>query len=194
MTTPYLFGEQFRNWRGLTVDQALEGYVPDGSGGVFTPDEWEDHLKRTHPHNAPYKERIEKSLSETTPISDILHNWAMNHKSFLTGQPHRVARNLRDLTNEMNTSSKVNDTTLYRGAARPPSVDAEGNRPLSYTNDPYVARSFSAMNEGKIWKQEAGTISGLHLPDYVERQRTVGRGRRPEREWLIDPNSIAGRA
>lgn len=193
MASDYLFSEQFRNRRGMTVDQALAGYQLSGKD-LISPDEYAEHMRHIRPNDQPYKERIEQSLSESTPIPEILHSWAMHPGDFFTGDPHRIARDIRDLTNEMNTSSKVNDTTLYRGAKRAPDVDAGGSTPISFTNDPYVARSFAAMNKGKIWKKEAGTVRGLHLPDYVERQRTVGSGRRPEREWLIDPDSIIGRA
>lgn len=192
MASDYLFSEQFRIRRGMTVDQALAGYQVSGKH-LISPDEYAEHIQRLRPNDQPYKEQIEESLSEKTPVSDILHSWAMHPDDFLVGDSHRVARNIRDLTNEMNTSSKVNDATLYRGAKRAPIVDVAGSTPLSFTTDPYVARSFAARNEGKIWKQESGSVRGLHIPDYVDRQRTVGSGRRPEREWLIDPDSITGR-
>lgn len=177
----------------MTIDQALQGYQGFGDA-LITPDEWGEHMKAIRPNDPPYKETIEKGLSQSRPVSQILHDWAMEHNDFFVGKPFRVARDIRDLTNEMNTSSRVNENTLYRGAKYDPAHDAADNSALSFTEDPYVARSFAARNNGKIWKTPAGSVRGLHLPDYVERQRTVGSGRRPEREWLVDPNSIVGRA
>lgn len=193
MPRDYLFSEQFRNRKGMTIDQALQGYQGFGDA-LITPDEYEEHMKAIRPNDPPYKETIEKGLSQSRPIPQILHDWAMEHNDFFVGDPFRVARDIRDLTNEMNTSRRVNENTLYRGSKYDPAHDAADNSALSFTEDPYVARSFAARNKGKIWKAPAGSVQGLHLPDYVERQRTVGSGRRPEREWLIDPDSIVGRS
>lgn len=180
------------------MDQALTGHAIKSRSSegteLWTPEEYEDVDSQLRPKGeAPWRERIAQTMSESTPVPKILHDWSMSHGGFLVGDLYDVARNLRDLTTEMNTAGKVNETTLYRGAKRSPALDAEGSIPLSYTEDPYVGRTFAKYNEGPVWKAPAGSVRGLRLPDYVERQRTVGSGRRPEREWLVDPDTIIGR-
>lgn len=195
MATSYLFGEQFRNLRGLTVDQALTGHgVRASTREVRSPEEeeeYDNHFRQSD--EAPWRERIAETMSEHTPMPKILRKWTEDSSLFLVGNIYEVARDLRDLTHEMGTAGRVNENTLYRGARNAPIEDVVGHNALSFTEDQYVARSFAARG-GKIWKQPAGTVRGLYIPDYVERQRTVGSGRRPEREWLIDPDSIIGRS
>lgn len=211
MASNYLFAEQFHGIHDMTVDQALAGYARLG-GEVLNAKDYEDaveeHMRRVanspnksirlgnerdKPHET-HSEAVSRILSEPRPIPDILYEWTRNNDTFLTGNPTRVARDIRDLTNEMNTAGRVNETKLYRGAEKPPTVEALHNKPLSFTEDPYVARWFALRNEGKTWKHEAGTVRGLKVVDYTGYHRTIGRNQRPEREWLIDPNSIAGRA
>lgn len=160
------------------------------------PEEFDEYQGKG---STPYREQYDKVMSKSTPMPSILNKWMMDHRTFFhnhateSGHEVEIARNIRDLTNEMRSAGKVNPSTLYRGAHVEPAVQATRGDALSYTDDPYVARSF-ASGGGKVYKTPAGSVRGLHLPDYVERQRTVGSGRRPEREWLVDPDSIVGRS
>jgi hypothetical protein len=93
------------------------------------------------------------------------------------------------------SGSRENDVTLYRGARRSPAEDigASKDNALSFTPDRHVARSFAApqgTSRGEIFKAAPGLVRGVPLEELGGMPRTVGKNRRPEAEWLIDPQSV----
>lgn len=197
----HLFSDLLEAYHGVSIDKALAGWAKPSGGTTALPpeefDEWEADLAKFRglPAPPPRVEVVGDILQTPRPIKDIVHDWTMNHTLMAVGTQDvaEKARDLRDLSNEIRSGSTV-PIPLHRGADISPieQVTRSPLRPLSFTEDPYVARSF-ASGGGRTFKVEPGTVRGIRVPDYVERQRTVGSGRRPEREWLIDPNSIAGR-
>lgn len=198
----HLFSDLLEVYHGVGINKALEGWArPIGSREVMPPDqfdEWEkEHAKRKGlPIPPPRIEVVGEILENPRPINDIVHDWMMNHTMMGVGREDvaEKARDLRDLSNEIRGGGTA-PIRLHRGAPDDPVSQAQRNplRPLSFTEDPYVARSF-ARGGGRTFKVEPGTVRGIHVPSYVTEQRTVGPSRRPEREWLIDPDSIIGRA
>lgn len=186
-----LFGEQFKRLHGLSVDQALAGYERF-SDQVLTPEQAADvrsHFKWAERHTP---------VSEITPepIDKQLNRWALDHRAFLVGNSAQVAKNLVHLDEHMQGSSRLNEVPLYRGATKSPAELARiaPDYPQSFTTDRFVAQSFAKPSytgiRGRIWKQQPGTVRGLLLSDYGFRSRTVGRNRRPESEFLVDPRSM----
>lgn len=197
----HLFSDILETYHGVSIDQALKGWAaPTGSRVAMPPeefDEWEKDLAKFKgkPAPPPRIEVVGNILDNPRPVNDLVHDWMMNHRLMAVGTQDvaEKARDLRDLSNEIRGGGTA-PMRLHRGAETSPVQQAQSFplRPLSFTEDPYVARSF-ASGGGKTFKVEPNTVRGIRVADYVDRQRTVGSGRRPEREWLIDPNSITGR-
>lgn len=197
----HLFSDILETYHGVTIDQALKGWArPTGSRVVMPPEEFDEYEKdaakfRGKPIPPPRLEVVGSILENPRPVNDLVHGWMMNHTLMGVGREDvaEKARDLRDLSNTIRGGGTA-PIWLHRGADASPIEQASSSplRPLSFTEDPHVARSF-ARNGGKTFKVEPGTVRGIRVADYVEQQRTVGSGRRPEREWLIDPNSITGR-
>lgn len=191
-----LFAESFKQFRGLTLDQALQGFEYDYSQRrPVHPDEVDEVRKRFRPGGPSTSERAAEIASQHRPIEHIVKDWMMNHKEMMvgTGTVH-IARDLIDLGNEIRGSAKTPETKIYRGAAISPQeqVSRTPDIPISFTEDSNVAFSFAKAgnSRGKVFHAQAGAAKGLFVPDYVTRERTVGQNRRPEREWLIDPDSL----
>lgn len=190
-----LFADQFRRLHGMTVEQAKQGYS-NFSNTLLTPEETEEtwNFLGRHKKEGPWKEHVASVLERHTPIENLVSNWASDHTSFLVGQSASVARDITDFSHEMNTQAKSIPTRVYRGAKLSPQeqITRSPDAPLSFTEDQHVARSFAKSGgmRGNIFKVDPGQAKGLYVPDYVGRQRTVGQGRRPEREWIVDPDTL----
>lgn len=196
----YLLGEQFQRMHGITVDQALEGYALVNKQ-VMDPEEYQQVRSTFRPDDKPWEEEVAETVAEASDPAELVRRWARDHTGFLVGtSPLHKARDLRDLTGEMRVAGRIPQTPLYRGAAMTPSkqVSVSPDEPLSFTEDRHVAISFArtplaghrSRAGGRVHKVDPTGKRGLFVPDYVERERTVGRNQRPEREWLIDPTTI----
>lgn len=198
----HLFADTFERFRGMTLEQAAQGYgYPLGHGGGLHSPEEIDEIERDmakfrgKTYSGPSAaERASETMSQHRPIEDLVTGWASNHREIMVGMnTTAIARDLLDLGGEIRGSARPPETKLYRGAEIPPAqqVASTPDMPLSFTEDPHVARSFAKTGgRGSIFHAQAGSVRGIYVPDYVKRQRTVGSGRREEREWLIDPASI----
>lgn len=192
--SPHLFGERFSRLHRMTVDQALQGYARYNDQ-VLDPEEYEHTVRRVFlPNKQPWSESVQQITESPAPPEDIIKRWARNHKELLVGHPTRIASDLGVLTREMQGRGRSPEVPIYRGADMPPEaqVDASPDEPLSFTEDRHVATSFArgGGGRGQIYRREPTDIRGLFVPDYVERERTVGQSYRPEREWLVDPSSL----
>lgn len=210
----HLFDSAFQRLHGISLQQAQEGWaghndiVSRSIGRPASPeeqDEWWDELKRTnspfarHAPEGPVREVTREMLSTPHPVEDAAHDWMMDHTTFLVGaSPQRVAHRAIALSNAVR-GGQAPTNRLYRGAVASPQemVAKNPDLPVSFTEDQHVARSFARPSNrgpgGRIFKVDPTTERGLFIPDLVGRERTVGQSRRPEREWLIDPNTISGR-
>lgn len=201
----HLFADSFHQFRGMTVEQAAQGYgYPFGRGGgneLQPPEEVDEinkhYAKKFNRPFIPAREAAEETMSQHRPVEDLVGSWARNHKEIMVGtNDAAIARDVMDLGSEIRTNSRMNEVKLYRGADISPAEQAAKapDRPLSFTEDHHVARSFakSGGSRGSIFHAHAGSVRGIYVPDYVPRQRTVGQSQRPEREWLIDPGSVQG--
>lgn len=186
-----LFGKQFERLHGMSIDQALAGYERLNNQ-VITPEqaaEVRSHFKWADKH-------VPVSEISPEPVDRQLSRWAMDHHSFLVGNSAQVAKNLVHLDEHMQSAAQLNERPVYRGANRSPAELAKiaPDYPQSFTTDRFVAQSFAkpsyAGSQGRIWRQSPGTVRGVLLSDYGIRPRTVGRSRRPESEFLVDPRSI----
>lgn len=211
----HLFDSVFQRARGITLDEGIEGWegphhIVSQHFGVdkASPemiDEWHELLRsnnlaagRKAPTNwREHTAEILETHRKKDPIENVVHDWMMDHTAMLVGSnTAAVADRLVRLSDTIKGGG-VTPNPVYRGAALPPQEEVSKNPdfPLSFTEDPYVARSFAAEGyrgkRGKTFKLGAGTARGIFVPDFVSRERTVGSGRRPEREWLIDPSSIS---
>lgn len=192
-----LFADTFLRHRGMTLEQASQGYG-HMFGQLASPDEIDevhrDMARRSGRAWKPAAERAAEVMSQHRPIGDIIHSrWARDHRELTVGDATSTARDLIDLANELDNNSRPNDVKLYRGANIDPGEQAtrSPDMPISFTADRYAVRSFAAASpRASTFHAQAGTLRGIYLPDYVERQRTVGQGRRPESEWLIHPDSF----
>lgn len=188
---PLLFSKQFERLHGMTLGQAVSGYIRHDDR-IISPQEAPEYFGRFfRPEwTAP---------TEPDPIDKQLHRWAMNHNEFLVGDTQQVATNLVHLNEHIQRFGKRNEQPIYRGDSRSPQELASiaPDQPQAFTTDRFVARSFAkpsyAGKEGRVWKQDPGTVSGLLLSDYGANKRTVGRNRRKESEFLVDPSSIGQR-
>lgn len=193
----YLFGERFKLLHGLSVDEALTGHsVHPFSREVMGPDDSEEFWGELRPNDQPWKEQVEEIVAGTSDPAAMIKSWARDHTELLVGTQHPAvkARNLRDLTKELRLEGRTPDRPLYRGASIPPEeqIKSRPDEALSFTEDRHVATSFARGGgaRGHVYRREPAGLRGLFVPDFVERERTVGRNQRPEREWLIDPTTI----
>jgi hypothetical protein len=192
----YLFAEQFKNMHGMTVDQALSGKVAKINSTLVTPEEMDEFDKsftgkRKH---VPFAESHAQRLTEGD-VPRFLRGYQGNWDTHLIGNEHQVAATLRDLTKVVRDNSRPNPVALYRGAGRSPSEDIgkQKTRPLSFTDDRYVARSFAALghiNKRQIYKANTNMVRGVPLAEIGGIPRTVGRNKRLESEWFVLPESI----
>lgn len=199
----HLFDRAFQHFRGMTLDQAVRGYTYSG-GKLYSPEESDeidremDEFRRKRGKDVPFRppaaERASEIAGQHRPIEHIVNDWAMNHRTLMVGtNTVGIARDLLDLGREIKSNSRTPEVKLYRGATVSPQeqVKSAPDLPLSFTEDPHVARSFAKSgSKGTIFHALPGSVRGIYVPDYVKRQRTVGQGRREEREWLVDPASI----
>ena len=184
-----LFSEQFQRNQGISPEDLLSGFTPDYKNKIIHP---------------PTDQSVEHASSaRPDPIKDILSSWKRSSDDFFVGDRLQIASNLDELTKRMRDDSQVNTVPLYHGGLIPPHEAAiEDNRPanaIPYSEDHHVARSFAKTEgygggpSGKIFKAKPGQVRGLNLVQFGVDFMTVGQSRRPEREWLIDPDSITGR-
>ena len=191
-----LFDQSFQQFRGLSLDQALQGYqFSYDHNRVLHPDEVDEIRQRFRRGGPPTAEQAAEVAGQHRPIGDVVHDWTMNTRDIMVGtHTVAIARDLIDLGNEIESSSRPTERKTYRGANLEPAqqVARRPDMPLSFTEDQHVARSFAkgGGGRGSIFHAQAGSMSGIFVPDYVPRERTIGQGRRPEREWLINPRSI----
>lgn len=196
-TKKMLFADQFERMHGMTVDQALQGYSRPISGGeLYDPEQMEDFVEQMPVlrKSGPWHEQVQRVTSTRRPIGDVVKTWMMDHTGMLVGGSTAVARDVVHFNEEMRNNARTPETRIYRGARMSPEEQARTRPdiPMSFTEDRHVATSFAKAGNarGSIFKAEPGRARGLFVPDYVDRQRTVGQNRRPEREWLIDPQSL----
>lgn len=192
----YLFGDNFKRLHGMSVDQALSGKVAKINDTLMSAEEYDDNWAGTKIGKGmrPFAES-HAELIQPTDVSRTVRNFQREYGEHLIGNPHRVAAGLRDLTSAVRSTGRENDVTLYRGARRPPSLDIGESKDtaLSFTPDLHVARSFSAPrgnSRGEVFKAAPGLVRGVPLEELGGMPRTVGKSRRPEAEWLIDPLSV----
>jgi hypothetical protein len=192
MSAKYLLGGQFQRLHGLSVDQALSGHwLMPRTREVMPPeahDEMHDTLSRGR---TPWQERVAQDVEQRHEPRNMLRDWAYNHTQFLVGSPMHVATKLRDFTGLMREEGTPNTAPIYRGSAVPPHeiLAKTPDSPLSFSTDRYVAQSFRGRG-GVITKLPPNSARGLLLSNYGAAFRTVGRGRRPESEFLADPESL----
>jgi hypothetical protein len=198
----------------MSLQQASEGYAGRNNvtaqylgKNLVSPEEQDevwDEWKRTNQLGAmkapegPVREMAGSFFKEPVDVGQVANDWMMDHTTLLVGGTRSVARNAIALSNAIR-GGQTPTSRIYRGAATSPQeqVEREPDLPISFTEDQHVARSFARPSNrgsgGRIFKVDPTTERGLYIPDLVGRQRTVGQSRRPEREWLIDPNTISGR-
>jgi hypothetical protein len=211
----HLFDSMFQRMHGMTLQQASEGY--EGFGGVIanhlkkdlvSPEEQDEvwnEWKRTNqlgvikPPEGPVREVAASFFKEPVDVGAVAQKWMINHETFLVGGRQAVARDAIALSNALRDEGQTPTSRIYRGAVVSPQDQAqrEPDLPISFTEDRHVATSFARPSNrgsgGRIFKVDPTTERGLFIPDLVDRERTVGQGHRPEREWLIDPDTINGR-
>jgi hypothetical protein len=211
----HLFEKNFHTQRGITFQQAREGFVSGmsnlgrmvgaGPHEIVSPEDIDDFVKEIHrdPRSSdiikgaypliPRREQAGQRFEEKRPIEDVVHDWTMDHTGMNVGEDAAVARDLTALSNEIR-GGRTPTAPIYRGQSGRETLGSNRDFPVSFTEDRHVARAFAAAPNsgrgGQVIKLPPGAASGLFVPDYVKRERTVGSGRRPEREWLIDPRSI----
>jgi len=195
----YLFGEHFKAFHGMSVDEALSGKVAKINRNLVTPDEYDHAMTwfsdRDGRVSKPFAEKHADYI-KPTDVGETVREFQREHSEHLVGtNPHHIAAKLRDLTTAVRDAGRENEVTLYRGAKRNPSLDVGESRDkaLSFTSDLHVARSFAAPrggSRGEIFKAAPGLVRGVPLSDLGGMPRTVGATRRPEKEWLIDPASV----
>jgi hypothetical protein len=208
----HLFDSNFQRFHGMSLQQASEGYAgrshivsrhlgkdlvsPEEQDEVW--DTWKraNQLGAIKPPEGPVREVNKQFFSEPVDVGSVVKDWMMDHKTLLVGGPQHVARNTIALSNEIR-GGRTPDVPIYRGGAEdlPARLEKSPDLPISFTQDPYVAKSFASeayrgRGQGQTIKLPPRSGRGLFVPDYVERQRTVGQGRRPEQEWLMDPSSL----
>jgi len=209
----HLFDSMFQRMHGITLNQAQEGWagpsdvVSQEIGRPASPEEqdevWNEwkrtnQLGRMKPPEGPVRELAGSFFKEPVDVGHVAKDWMMDHTTMLVGSPQHVARNAIALSNAIR-GGQTPTSRIYRGAVVSPQDQAqrEPDLPISFTEDHHVARSFARPSNrgpgGQTFKVDPTTERGLYIPDLVGRQRTVGQGHRPEREWLIDPNTISGR-
>lgn len=198
----------------MTLQQASEGYAGRGDvtaqylgKSLVSPEEQDevwDEWKRTNQLGAmkapegPVREAVGSFFREPVDVGQVAKDWMMDHTTLLVGGSRSVARNAIALGSAIR-EGQTPTSRIYRGSAVSPQDQAqrEPDLPISFTEDHHVARSFARPSNrgsgGRIHKVDPTTERGLFIPDLVGRERTVGQSRRPEREWLIDPNTISGR-
>lgn len=192
----YLFAEQFQHMHGMTVDQALSGKIAKINSTLVTPEEYDEFNKgfTSKRERVPFAEMHAKNM-ESGDIPDFLKRYQGNWNTHLTGSPYQIAATLRDLSNVARQQSMPNPVPLYRGAGLSPSLDIgpQKTRPLSFTDDRYVAKSFASldkMNSKQIYKAKPNMVRSVKLSDIGGIKRTVGSGRRDESEYFVLPESI----
>ena len=192
----YLFGDHFKAVHGMTVDEALSGKVAKINSTLMSAEDFDDFWTGTRIGKGmrPFAESHADKM-QPTDVGATVRKFQREHGEHLIGDSHRVAASLRDLTQAVRSGSRENDVTLYRGARRSPAEDvgASRDKALSFTPDRHVARSFAApqgTSRGEIFKAAPGLVRGVPLEELGGMPRTVGKNRRPEAEWLIDPQSV----
>jgi hypothetical protein len=198
----YLFGDHFKALHGMSVDEALSGKVAKINSTLMSAEEFDDTWKGTRIGKGmrPFAES-HADMMQPTDVGATVRSWQRGPSNILVGDSHRVAAVIRDLTHAVRTTSRANDAPLYRGAHRSPSADvgvAKDNA-LSFTSDRHAAVSFTVYQKhglrisghrGAIFKAAPGLVRGVPLDELGGRPMTVGKNRRPEAEWLVDPQSV----
>ena len=192
----YLFGEHYKALHDMTVDEALSGKVAKINNTLMSAEDFDDFWTGTRIGKGmrPFAES-HADMMQPTDVGTTVRSWQRGPSNILVGDSHHVAAVLRDLTQAVRTTSRANDAPLYRGATRAPSEDVGASRDtaLSFTSDRHAARSFTASQgrgRGAIFKAAPGLVRGVPLEELGGRPMTVGKNRRPEAEWLIDPQSV----
>lgn len=192
-----LFSEQFQMMHQMTLDQALQGYSRPMSGGdLLDPEQMEEFTQQVPflRERGPWHEQVQRTLADRLPIGDLVKKWMMDHTGFLVGNAQAVARDVMHFNEEMQTNARTPQARIYRGSSISPEEQARirPDIPIAFSEDRHVATSFARGGgaRGSIFRVDPGLVRGLFVPDYVDRQRTVGQSRRSEQEWLVDPQSL----
>jgi hypothetical protein len=210
----HLFDSDFQRKHGVSLQQAAEGYAGRDhvvarylGKDLVSPEEQDevwDTWKRTNQFIAnqapegPVREVSERFFSEPVNLERVVRSWIKDNRRFLDGTPRNVARDTIALSNEIR-GGRTPDVPIYRGGAEdlPTRLEKSPDLPISFTQDPYVARSFArdsyrGRGQGQTIKLPPRSGRGLFVPDLLQvvSQRTIGRGERPEQEWLMDPSSL----
>lgn len=189
MSRRLLFSEDFERLHGISPEAVLEGYTFD---------------HKTKAVNPPTDRSLEEVKSFQPPALEgregVLSRWRTDDGFFLSVGPVHAAHRLDVLTRGMNELAKPNETTLYHGGLVAPEetalVNGRPSVPVPYSTDVHVARSFAKNPgygggpRGRIFKAKPGQVSGLNLDQFGTINVTVGSGRRPENEFLVDPRSF----
>lgn len=203
MSNPSLFSGQFETVHGKPIDFFLQGghKWTIGNERVYlnSPEEHDDWVRENlSPNTAPKfvgaRERFEETMSTPVKPADAIRAFREDPYYVTVGDPLHVARHIQALDNEMRTNARPNPMPLYRGAARAPQLDATRNMPVSFSEDQKVAGLFAKANRGEIFKVGHNEVKGLRMEDYGVMPKVVGPKNISEREWLIDPNSLSGKA
>ena len=211
----YLFGELFEQSHGITVDDALSGNKVkmmgihnerDPGSQWFTPEEHDDIMKQ---FNTPrlksqgergWKEVHAELTAPTDPEATVRKYQVVNpvYRFVSTGNLYKNAAELRDLTSHLRNVSRENEIKLYRGAKRPPNIDAGKDRPLGFTPDRYAARSYALTatvgERTPIFKADVGTVKGVPLREIGGNNMYVSeKAKRRDYEWLVLPEHLNNR-
>lgn len=172
----------------MSIEDALSGNLLNNRDMV-KPEDWEKYWggRGLGKDFSPEKHRADVAAFKISP-EDTIRSWMMDHSEFLLGGYLQGAKRAETMT-DLLRSGRPNEQTIYRGSRNPLSTEIKFNAPLSFTTDYHVARSFAGRG-GIISKLPAGSVRGVFVPDFVNRQRTVGSGRRTEEEFIVDPESL----
>lgn len=198
----YLFGDHFKALHGMTVDEALSGKVAlhsfNGVKKRMSPEEHDSMMKDAGRYGEgllPFAESHANAI-QPTDVGATVRGWQRDTSNPLIGpNVYHIAARLRDLTQAVRSGGRTNDVPLYRGATRSPSEDVGASRDnaISFSSDRHATRSFTAdmgRGRGAIFRAAPGLVRGVPLEELGGRPMTVGKNRRPEAEWLIDPQSV----
>lgn len=203
MTRTPIFSAQFEQVHGRPMDFFLKGGQKHSFGkqNHFTSNPEEDdafinesYSPRVAPKLIDFRNKNwEEVHSKPADPVEPLRAYREDPVNTLTGDPLSVARNIMALDTELR-NGRVNDKTLYRGAARAPHEDAQNNNPVSFSENRHVAGHFAKRNRGEIFQIGHNEVRGIRMEDYGVLPKTVGPSSLSEDEWLIDPNSLRGKA
>lgn len=195
-----LYSAQFEKFHGRPMGFFLDGgqKITIGTESHYfdTPEEHDDWVKGAFgPAMAARltgaKSRYEDSMAAPVDSREAIKLFREDPLETVVGNPLEVAKRITALDQELRTNSQPNPITLYRGAERPPHVDARNNLPISYSESRHAAAHFARANRGEVFKAGHETVRGLRMIDYGVTPKRVGPNSISEKEWLIDPRSVS---